>query len=251
MSGHSKWKTNKGKKTAADAVKGATYTKIIKEITVVAREGGGNPDTNSKLRALIAKAKVANMPSDNVKMAIKRGTGELPGVVYETVTYEGYGPSGVAIMVEALTDNKNRASAELRNIFSKKNGNLAGAGSVSWMFSKKGYILIEKPADIKEDDLLNLVLEAGCEDMKSDEKNYEITCPPQDFEKVKAAIKNRGISWQLAEITMVPASSIKVTGPEAKQVLELVEALEEHEDVQNVYANFDIPDEILEQASSK
>jgi len=250
MSGHSKWKTNKGKKMAADAVKGATYTKIIKEITVCAREGGGNPDTNSKLRALMAKAKEANMPSDNVKMAIKRGTGELPGVVYETVAYECYGPAGIAIMIDALTDNKNRTSAELRNLLSKKGGNLAGAGSVSWMFSKKGYILIEKPINIKEDDLLNLVLEAGCEDMKSDAKNYEITSQPQDLEKVKSAIKAKGINWQMAEVTMVPASTIKVSGSDAKQILDLVESLEAHDDVQNVYANFDIPDEILEQASS-
>ena len=250
MSGHSKWKTNKGKKMAADAVKGATYTKLIKEITVVAREGGGNPDTNSKLRALMVKAKEANMPSDNVKMAIKRGTGELPGVIYETVTYECYGPSGVAIMVEALTDNKNRTSAELRNLLSKKSGNLAGSGSVSWMFSKKGYILIDKPASIKEDDLMTLVLDAGCEDMKSEEKNYEITCQSQDLEKVKSVLKEHGVNWQSADITMVPASTIKVTGSDAKQILDLVEALEDHEDVQNVYANFDIPDEILEQASS-
>mgnify|MGYP001586761007 CR=1 FL=1 len=250
MSGHSKWKTNKGRKMAADAAKGAIYTKIIKEITVAARDGGGNPDTNTRLRALIAKAKEANMPSDNVKMAIKRGTGELPGVIYETVIYEAYGPSGVAIMIEALTDNKNRTSAELRNLLSKKGGNLAGAGSVSWMFSKKGYILIEKPVNINEDDLMALILDAGCEDMKSDDKSYEITCQTPDLEKIKSVLKERGINWQTAEVTMVPASTIKVTGTEAKQVLQLVEALEEQEDVQYVYANFDIPDEILEQAAS-
>lgn len=249
MSGHSKWKTNKGKKMAADAAKGAIYTKIIKEITVAARDAGGNPDTNTRLRALIAKAREANMPSDNIKTAIKRGTGELPGIVYETVIYEAYGPSGVAIMIEALTDNKNRTSAELRNLLSKKSGNFAGSGAVSWMFSKKGYILVEKPVKIKEDDLMSVCLDAGCEDMKSDEKNYEITCQPQDLEKVKSALKEKGINWQTAEVTMVPASSIKVTGASAKQVLDLVEALEEHEDVQNVYANFDIPDEILEQVS--
>jgi YebC/PmpR family DNA-binding regulatory protein len=249
MSGHSKWKTNKGKKMVADAKKGATYTKIIKELTVAAREGGGNPDTNSKLRAIIAKAREANMPSDNVKMAIKRGTGELPGVVYESVMYELYGPGGVAILVEALTDNKNRTTAELRNIMSKKGGNMAGAGSVSWMFTKKGYMLIEKSQG-NEDELMTIALEAGAEDFKSDEKNYEIFTSVQDFEKVKQAIQDKGIKWQDAELTMVPSSNIKVAGNEAKQVLGLVEALEEHDDVQQVYANFDIPDEILEQMSS-
>jgi len=250
MSGHSKWKTNKGKKMAADAKKGATYTKLIKEITVIAREGGGNPDTNSKLRAIMAKAKEANMPSDNVKMAIKRGTGELPGVVYESVMYEAYAPGGVAILVDALTDNKNRTTAELRNIMSKKNGNMAGAGSVSWMFTKKGYLLVDK-SQAKEDDLMDIVLEAGAEDMKSDEKNYEIYTAPQDFEKVKQVLEQKGIKFQDAEVTMIPSSTVKVTGGDAKQVLALIDALEEHDDVQNVYANFDIPDEILEQAASE
>ncbi len=246
MSGHSKWKTNKGKKMAADAKKGAAYTKIIKEITVVAREGGGNPDSNPKLRTVIARARELNMPSDNVKMAIKRGTGELPGVVYETVMYEAYGPGGVAIMIEALTDNKNRTTAELRNIMSKKSGNMAGAGSVSWMFTMKGYFLIEK-SQVKEDELMNAALDAGAEDMKSDEKNYEIFTSTQNFENVKQAIQDKGIKWQDAEVTMIPSSTIKLAGSEAKQLLGLVEALEEHDDVQHVYANFDIPDEILEQ----
>ncbi|MCM8770940.1 MAG: YebC/PmpR family DNA-binding transcriptional regulator [Candidatus Omnitrophica bacterium] len=251
MSGHSKWAGIKHKKALMDAKKGTLYTKIIKEITVAAREGGGNPDTNPRLRAAIAKAKEANMPSDNVKNAIKRGTGELPGVVYETVIYEGYGPGGVAIMVEALTDNKNRASAEIRNIFSKNNGNLAGAGSVSWMFSKKGYILIDK-SSVKEDELMNIALEAGAEDIKSDDpKNYEIYTAPQDFEKVKSALQAKNIPLQVAEISMIPSSTIKIVGPDAKKVLGLVEALEDHDDVQQVYSNFDIPDEILEQVSTK
>jgi YebC/PmpR family DNA-binding regulatory protein len=250
MSGHSKWKTNKGKKNAADAKKGAAYTKIIKEITVCAREGGGNPDNNPRLRTIITRARELNMPSDNVKMAIKRGTGELPGVIYENVTYEAYGSGGVAIIIEALTDNKNRTTAELRNIMSKKSGNMAGAGSVSWMFTMKGYFLIEK-SQAKEDELMDLVLNAGAEDMKADEKNFEIFTAPQNFEKVKAAIQEKGIKWQDAEVTMVPSSTIKVTGNEAKQVLGLVEALEEHDDVQQVYANFDIPDEILEQVASE
>ncbi|MFH1441289.1 MAG: YebC/PmpR family DNA-binding transcriptional regulator [Candidatus Omnitrophota bacterium] len=249
MSGHSKWKTNKGKKMVADAKKGAIYTKVIKELTIIAREGGGNPDTNPRLRAVMQKAKDANMPSDNVKMAIKRGTGELPGVIYETVMYEAYGQGGVAILIEALTDNKNRTAAEIRNIISKKNGNLAGAGAVSWIFTKKGYILIDK-SQVKEDELMNIVLEAGAEDVKSDEKNYEITTAVQDLENVKQALQNKGITWQDAELTMIPSSNIKVTGSEAKQVLALVDALEEHDDVQQVYANFDIPDEVMEQLSN-
>lgn len=249
MSGHSKWKTNKAKKGVADAKKGAIYTKIIKEITVSARDGGGNPDTNSRLRMIIQKAREANMPSDNVKMAIKRGTGELPGIVYETVVYEAYGSGGVAIMIEALTDNKNRTTAEVRNIMSKKGGNLAGAGAVSWIFNKKGYFLIEK-SQAKEDELLNIVLEAGAEDMKSDEKNYEIFTEAQNFEAVKAALEKKGIKWQDAEVTMIPSSTIKLTGGDAKQVLALIDSLEEHDDVQQVYANFDIPDEIMEQVST-
>ncbi|MBU0503758.1 MAG: YebC/PmpR family DNA-binding transcriptional regulator [Candidatus Omnitrophota bacterium] len=249
MSGHSKWKTNKGKKALADAKKGATYTKVIKEITVAAREGGGNPETNSKLRTAMAKAKEANMPQDNVKMAIKRGTGEIPGVIYEEVIYEAYGPGGVAVLVEALTDNKNRTTAELRSIMSKKGGNMAGAGSVSWMFVKKGFIMVEKN-QIQEDELMNIVLDAGAEDIKSDDKNYEIYTPPSNFEKVKEAVSAKGIKTLDAEITMIPSSSIKLAGNEAKQLLALIEGLEEHDDVQNVSANFDIPDEIIEQMTS-
>lgn len=249
MSGHSKWKTNKGRKAIADAKKGATYTKVIKEITMAAREGGGNPETNSKLRTAMAKAKEANMPSDNVKMAIKRGTGEIPGVIYEEVIYEAYGPGGVAVLVEALTDNKNRTTAELRSIMSKRGGNMAGAGSVSWIFNKKGFILVEKNR-IQEDELMNIVLDAGAEDIKSDDKNYEIYTPPPDFEKVKEAIQAKGIKWLDAEITMIPSSAIKLAGNEAKQLLLLIEGLEEHDDVQNVSANFDIPDEIIEQMTS-
>ena len=246
MSGHSKWASIKHKKAATDARKGKLYTKIIREITMAARNAGGNSDTNAALRTAIAKAKEANMPSDNVKNAIKRGTGELPGVSYETVTYEGYGPAGVAIMVEALTDNKNRTTAGLRNIFSKKSGNLAGAGSVSWMFSKKGYILVGKNQS-KEEELMGLILEAGAEDMKSSDNNYEITTAVQDLEPVKQALKQKGIIPQVAEMTMVPSSTIKVTeANQAKQILALIEALEDHDDVQQVYANFDIPDTILE-----
>ncbi|MCX5713366.1 MAG: YebC/PmpR family DNA-binding transcriptional regulator [Candidatus Omnitrophica bacterium] len=249
MSGHSKWKTNKGKKMVADAKKGAAYTKLIKELTIIAREGGGNPDTNSKLRAVIQKAREANMPSDNIKMAIKRGTGEIPGIVYENVTYEAYGPAGVALLIEALTDNKNRTTAELRNIMSKKGGNMAGAGSVSWMFTKKGFILIEK-GSLKEEELMTIALDAGAEDFKSDDKNFEITTNIQDLEKVKEAIEAKGIKIQTAEQTMIPSSLIKVTGGDAKQLLGLIDNLEEHDDVEQVYANFDIPDEILDQLAN-
>jgi YebC/PmpR family DNA-binding regulatory protein len=250
MSGHSKWKTNKGKKNLADAKKGALYTKIIKELTIVARDGGGNPDTNSRLRAVMQKAKEANMPSDNVKMAIKRGTGELPGIIYETTTYESYGAGGVAIMIEAVTDNKNRTTAELRNIMSKKSGNMAGAGSVSYLFTKKGYFLIDKNL-AKEDELMTIALDAGAEDFKSDDKNYEITTSPADFERIKQVLTDKGVKFQDAEVTMVPSSTIKVEGNDAKQVLGLIEALEEHDDVQNVYANFDISDEIMERIASE
>ena len=198
----------------------------------------------------MARAKELNMPQDNVKMAIKRGTGELPGVVYESVMYEGYGAGGVAILIEALTDNKNRTTAEIRNIMSKKSGSLAGAGSVSWMFSKKGYLLIEKTQS-KEEELMSIVLDAGAEDFKSDEKNYEITTPVQELENVKQALQAKGINWLNAELTMIPSSTVKVTGGDAKQILQLTDALEEHDDVQQVYANYDIPDEILEQIAAE
>ena len=250
MSGHSKWATIKHKKGAADARKGALYTKVIKEITMAARNGGGNPDTNSALRTAMAKAKEANMPSDNVKNAIKRGTGELPGIVYETINYEAYGPAGVAIMVEALTDNKNRTTAELRNILSKKGGNMAGAGSVAWMFNKKGYIVVDKNT-VKEDVLMDAALEAGAEDIKTQESSFEVISSAQDFEKVKSALAEKGITYQSAEVTMLPPSTVKVAaGPDAKQLLSLIETLEDHDDVQDVYANFDIPDEVIEQLAA-
>jgi YebC/PmpR family DNA-binding regulatory protein len=188
------------------------------------------------------------MPWDNIDRAIKKGTGELPGVVYESIIYEGYGPGGVAILVEALTDNKNRASAEVRNLFSKKNGNLAGAGSVSWIFAKKGYILVEKDK-VNEEKLMDIALNAGAEDMKSEDDAYEITTSVSDLEKVKQALADNKIPIQEAEVTMVPSSLVKVTGQDAKNVLALVETLEEHEDVQKLHANFDIPDEELEKTA--
>lgn len=249
MSGHSKWASIKHKKGAADAKRGALFTKIIKEITMAARKGGGNPDMNAALRTAMVKAKEANMPSDNVKNAIKKGTGELAGVVYENTSYEAYGPAGVAIMVEVVTDNKNRTTAELRNILSKKGGNMAGAGSVAWMFTKKGYIVVDKQA-VQEDVLMDVALEAGAEDIKSQEKSYEVLTAPGDFEKVKSAIQGKGIVFQSAEVTMFPSSTVKVVGPDAKQLLSLIESLEDHDDVQEVYANFDIPDEIIEQLAA-
>ena len=248
MSGHSKWASIKHKKSAADAKRGQLFTKLIKEISVAAREGGGSTDTNARLRSAVAKAKESNMPLDNIDRAIKKGTGELPGVTYESVVYEGYAQGGVALLVEALTDNKNRTSAELRNLFSKKSGNMAGAGSTSWMFTQKGYILVDK-SKIEEEKLMDIVLEAGAEDMKSEDKNYEITIPVPDFEKVKEALKQNNIEADSAELTMIPSSTIKVTGSDVKAVPNLVEALEEHDDVQAVHANFDIPDDVLEQSA--
>ncbi|UCD14962.1 MAG: YebC/PmpR family DNA-binding transcriptional regulator [Candidatus Omnitrophota bacterium] len=250
MSGHSKWASIKHKKGAADAKRGRLFTKLIREITVAAREGGGNPDINAMLRTAIGRAKNANMPQDNIEKAIKKGTGELPGVSYESCIFEGYGPGGVAIMVEALTDNKNRASAEIRNIFSKKGGNMAGSGSVGWLFTAKGYILVDK-SQVEEEELFSVSVDAGAEDIKTSDKNYEIYCDPKDFENVKNALSEKGIKWESAELTKLPNSTLKVTGNQAKGVLALVESLEEHDDVQVVYSNFDIPDEILEEIAEE
>lgn len=246
MSGHSKWATIKHKKGALDAKRGALFTKIIKEITVAAKNGGGNPDTNPRLRTVLGKAKEANMPADNIDRAVKKGTGELPGVIYEEVTYEGYGPGGVAILIEALTDNKNRTTSEIRNVLEKKGGNMSGAGSVAWQFHTKGFLTVKKSA-ADEDKLMGIALDAGASDFNSDKETYEITTEPQDFEKVKKAVTDAGIATDSAEVTRIPSATVKIAGAnEAKSVLGLVEALEENEDVQNVYANFDIPDEILQ-----
>ncbi len=246
MSGHSKWASIKHKKAAIDAKRGQLFTKLIKELTAAARSGGGNTDTNIRLRTAIGKAKESNMPSDNIEKAIMRGTGELPGVTYEEATYEGYGPAGIAIMIDVVTDNKNRTTAELRNIMSKKGGNMAQAGAVSFLFSKKGYIVVEKSA-VDEDKLLNIVLDAGAEDMKSDDRIHEITTQPQDMEVVKKAIEDKKIPIQSAEVTMIPSTTIKISDKStANSILGLMDALEEHEDVQHVYSNFDIPDELIE-----
>jgi len=246
MSGHSKWATIKHKKGALDAKRGKLFSKLSKEISVSAKQGK-DPDTNPRLRLALQKAKEANMPSDNVDRAVKKGTGELPGVTYEENTYEGYGAGGVAIMVDILTDNKNRTSSEIRTIFTKQNGNMAGQGSVSWMFAKKGYFSILK-ANTDEEKLMSLVLDSGAEDMKTDdEHNFEVITIPKDFEKVKEALVKNNIKWEEAEITNLPNSYIKLELSPARQVLGLIEALEDHDDVQNVYANFDISDEIMSQ----
>jgi len=245
MSGHSKWATIKHKKGAADAKRGQLFTKLIKEITIAAKNGGKS-DTNPRLRTAIQKAKDSNMPQDNIDRAVKKGTGELPGVVYEETTYEGYGPNGIAIIVEAVTDNKNRASSEVRNIFSKNGGNMAGSGSVSWIFEKKGYFIINK-GTIEEDKLMGIALEAGAEDLVTAEETYEIKSTTADFENIKKALEEHNIKLESAEITMVPKNTIKIVGEDARKVLALVDALQDHDDVQNVYANFDIPDDILKE----
>lgn len=249
MSGHSKWASIKHKKGAADAKRGQLFSKLIREITVAAKNGG-NPDTNIRLRMAITTAKDANMPKDNIENAIRRGTGELPGVIYEEITYEGYAPGGVAVMVDALSDNKNRTSAEIRNIFSKKGGNMAGSGSVNWQFARKGLITVDKKA-AQEDKLFNIAIEAGAEDFKAELDSFEITTPPENLEKVKEAVTKDGIKITSSEITSLPTSTIQITDEEAaRKILELVELLEEHDDVQHVYSNFDIPDTIIQKIAA-
>jgi YebC/PmpR family DNA-binding regulatory protein len=239
MSGHSKWHTIKHKKGALDAKRGKLFTKLIKEITVAARSGGGDVDANARLRKAVSDAKGANMPNDTIDRAIKRGTGELEGVSYEEITYEGYGPGGVAVMIDAMTDNRNRTVAEIRHMFSKNGGNLATSGAVGWIFEKKGYIVVEKSAK-PEDELFEIVTESGAEDLRDDVDNYEIITAPENFDVVLDAVKKSGIEPQVAEVEMVPKEYKKLEGNEAKQMLKLMEALEDHEDVQKVSANFDI-----------
>lgn len=246
MSGHSKWAQVKHKKAVVDARKGKIFSKIVKEISVAARLGGGDTDGNPRLRTAIEKAKEVNMPQDNIKKAIMKGTGELPGMTYEESVYEGYGPGGVAVLLEALTDNKNRTVSELRHIMTKNGGNLGEAGCVSWMFEKKGYILVEK-IKIEEDSLMSAALEAGAEDLRNDpkEENYEVITAPEDLNKVKAALEAAGIPVALAEVTMLPKSYVSLDEKSAEQMIRLVDALEDHEDIQNVYTNFDIPDIVM------
>jgi YebC/PmpR family DNA-binding regulatory protein len=245
MSGHSKWHTIKHKKGAADAKRGKIFTRLIKELSVAARHGGGDPGMNPRLRTIIADAKAANMPRENIERAIRRGTGEEPGVSYEEITYEGYGPGGVALMIESVTDNKNRTVGEIRHMLGKYNGNLAAENSVAWMFTRKGQVLVEKDkAD--EEKLLNVVLEAGGDDMNDDGDTWEIMCAPEAFEAVRDAVKALGIEPASAQVAMVPQNYIKLEGSDARTMLKLMEMLDDHDDVQRVWANFDIEEKEIE-----
>ena len=248
MSGHSKWATIKHKKGAADARRGKVFTRLIREIAMAAKTGS-DPNTNARLRTAVAAAKAENMPADNIKRAIQRGTGELPGATYEESIFEGYGPGGVALLVEVSTDNRNRTVSEIRHAFTKNGGNMGEAGSVAWMFHKKGDIVVPKAA-AKEDDLMNIVLEAGGEDLRDDGESWEILTDPHHYEAVLEAVKKAGIQPTLSEISMVPQNYIKLEGAAAGQMIRLVEALEEHDDVQHVYSNFDIDQKQLEAVAS-
>lgn len=248
MSGHSKWSTIKRKKGKADQERGRIFTKLIKEITVAARSGGGDEAANARLRSAISAAKAANMPADNIKKAVQKGTGELPGVSYDEITYEGYGPGGVAVLVQALTDNKNRTVAEVRHFFSKHNGNLGESGCVSWIFEKQGFIQVEC-SQIGEDELMEIVLEAGATDMVTSDGSYEISATPEAFEDVRSALEAKGVETANAEVTMIAQNTVKLEGKYAEQMIKLYEELDDLDDVQNVYANFDIDDELLEQLS--
>lgn len=248
MSGHSKWATIKHKKGALDAKRGKIFTRLIKEITMAAKSGGGDPEGNPRLRTAIAAAKAENMPADNIKRAVQRGTGELPGATYEEITFEGYGPGGVALIAEVTTDNRNRTVSEIRHAFGKNGGNLGEAGSVSWMFSKKGQIVIPKTA-AKEDDLMNIVLENGGDDLNDDGDNWEVITAPAAFEQVLEAVKKGNIEVVHSEVGMVPQNYIKLEGASANQMIRLLEALEDHDDVQHVYSNFDVDQKQLEEVA--
>jgi YebC/PmpR family DNA-binding regulatory protein len=241
MSGHSKWHSIKHKKGATDAKRGKLFTKFIKEITVAARTGGGDPDANARLRKAILDAKAGNMPNDTIDRAVRRGTGAEEGVNYEEITYEGYGPGGVALLIESVTDNRNRTVAEIRHMFSKNGGNLGEAGSVGWLFEKKGYIVVDKAAK-PEEELFEIAIEAGADDLREDGDNFEIITSPENFENVQTAIKAAGIEPQMAEVSMIPQTYVKLEGSSAQQMLRLMETIEDHDDVQKVYANFDIDD---------
>ncbi len=244
MSGHSKWHTIKHKKGAADAKRGKIFTRLIKELTVAARSGG-DPDMNPRLRTIIAEAKANNMPRENIERAIRRGTGEEPGVSYEEITYEGYGPGGAALLIQSLTDNKNRTVGEIRHLLGKWNGNLAAENSVAWMFSRKGQVVVEK-SKADEEKLLNAALEAGADDMNDDGSAWEIVTAPESFETVRDAVKAHGIEPAAAEIAKIPQNYVKLEGKDAQQMLKLMEALDDHDDVQHVWANFDIEEKEIE-----
>jgi YebC/PmpR family DNA-binding regulatory protein len=247
MSGHSKWATIKHKKAATDAKRGRVFTRLIREITIAARIGGGDANSNPRLRTAIAAAKNENMPNENIERAVLRGTGQLEGEQYEEVTFEGYGPGGVGMLIQTVTTNRNRVVGEMRHLMSKNGGNLAEAGAVGWMFSRKGEITVSKEA-ASEDKLLDIVLEAGAEDLKDDGSSWYITTPPEALEPVKEALHKAAIKSESAEVGMVPQNYIKLTGAQATQMVRLVEALEEHDDVQHVYANFDIDESEIQAA---
>ena len=244
MSGHSKWSSIKHKKAATDSKRGKIFTKLIKEITVAARMGGGDLEMNPRLRSAVQAAKSDNMPKDNIERAIKKGTGELEGVNYEEIIYEGYGPGGAAVLVESLTDNKNRTVADIRSIFGKNGGNLGENGCVAWMFDKKGYIAVERSA-VDEDTLMETALEAGAEDIREDNGNYEVLSAPGDFEAIKEAIDKASIPYIDAEVTVLPQNPTNLSGKEAEQMVRLMEMLEDCDDVQKVYTNADIPEETI------
>ena len=248
MSGHSKWATIKHKKGALDAKRGKIFTRLIKEISIAAKNGGGDPDTNPRLRGAILAAKSENMPQDNIKRAIQRGTGELPGATYEEFSLEGYGPGGVAILLDINTDNRNRTVSEIRHVFGKNGGNMADAGAVSYMFHKKGDIVVPKSA-VKEDDLMAVVLDAGAEDLRDDGENWEVLSETSAYEAVLEAVKKAGIEPVSSSVTMIPQNYIKLEGPAASTMIRLMEAFEEHDDVQNVHSNFDIDQKLLEEVA--
>ncbi len=249
MSGHSKWSTIKRKKGKADAQRGQLFSKIIKLITVAARSGGGDPEANVRLKSAIQLAKENNMPSENIERAIKRGTGEIEEVNYEEVIYEGYGPGGVAVLIEALTENKNRTTPEIRKIFSKHGGNLGENGCVAWMFDKRGYFVFEKEK-VEEEKIIDLALEAEAEDVRTDEENVEVITLPENYEKFNNLLQKNNITCLLREITLIPKTTIDLEGKKAEQMLNLMEQLEEHDDVQKVYANFNIDEKIMEEISA-
>ena len=245
MSGHSKWHTIKHKKGAADAKRGKIFTRLIKELTVAARAGGGDPDMNPRLRTIIAEAKQHNMPADNIKRAIRRGTGEEEGLTYDEVMYEGYGPGGVAVLVDTLTDNRNRTVGEIRHIFTKWGGDLAGANSVAWMFEKKGLVVVEK-TKADEESLMSAVLDAGADDMKDDGSAWEVVSAPDAHTAVVEAVKKLGVEPASAEVAMMPQNYIKLEGKQAQQMLKLMEALDDHDDTRHVWSNFDVEEKEIE-----
>jgi YebC/PmpR family DNA-binding regulatory protein len=245
MSGHSKWSTIKHKKAAQDAKRGKLFTKLIKELTIAARLGGGDPDANPRLRSAVAAARAANMPLDNIKRAVARGTGELPGVTYEEVVYEGYGPGGVAVYVETLTDNRMRTTPEIRHLFTKHAGNLGEPNSVAWMFEKRGFFLVPREA-VDEERLMEVVLEAGAEDLREEGDHFEVSAPPESFHQVQQALEGAEIATSEAAVVMEPKNTVELDGKKAEQCLRLLEVLEDHDDVQNVYANLEVDDSALE-----